>query len=348
MSTTRILKLTLLLIIGGIFFGGIYSLDIVRKAYIPNVRIINDRETFLYIKSNYNYDSVINDLAARKLLRNIKTFAWTANRKNYKSHVKAGRYLLKHRMSNNELINMLRSGNQEPVNLTFNNIRTKEQFAAIIAKQLEFEKQDLLELINSKEIQEKYGFNDNTISCLFIPNTYQFFWNISAEGFIDRMYNEYQNFWKLGRRLKAEKLNMSYEEIITLASIVDEETKMDDEKDMVAGLYLNRINKGMRLQADPTIIFALGDYSIRRVLNKHRKLDSPYNTYKYAGLPPGPICYPEISSIDAVLNYTKHKYFYMCAKPDFSGYHNFARTLSEHNKNARAYQHELNKKRIYR
>ena len=244
---------------------------------------------------------------------------------------------------------MLRAGRQTHIRLTFNNIRTLDELADRIASQIEPGADTLLKTMHNKELQKKFGFNDQTIVSMFIPNTYEFFWNTTPNQFMERMYNEYNAFWTKTREIEAEQAGLSKDEVITLASIVNEETQNDNEKPRIAGVYMNRLNKGMRLQADPTVIFALGDFSIQRVLKKHYEgLDSKYNTYKYAGLPPGPICIPEISSIDAVLNYEKHNYLYFCAKPDFSGNHSFARTLSEHNRNAALYRRELNKRRIYR
>lgn len=251
-------------------------------------------------------------------------------------------------MSNNDLINMLRSGSQEPVKVSFNNLRTLSDFSSRISEQLEMKNEDLLKLLNSSATQKKYGFNKHTIKCMFIPNTYDIYWNISAEDFLARMYSEYQAFWEGKRSRKTENLGMTPEEVITLASIVNEESRKEKERPRIAGLYINRLNKPMRLQADPTVIYAVGDFTIQRVLRKHYKINSPYNTYRVDGLPPGPICFPEIASIDAVLNYEKHKYLYMCAKADFSGYHAFATNLKEHNKNAAKWQKELNRRRIYK
>jgi UPF0755 protein len=251
-------------------------------------------------------------------------------------------------MSNNELINMLRSGRQEPVSLTFNNLRTEKQLAKRLDSQLEMDSKSIMEFFNSDSVAKAYGFDKYTLKCLFIPNTYEVYWNISVKDLFDRMQKEYNDFWSNKRVRHAESLGMSKAEIITLASVVNEETRKDDEKKRIAGVYVNRLEKGMRLQADPTVVYAVGNFSIQRVLKKHYRIDSPFNTYKYGGLPPGPICFPEISSIDAVLNYEKHNYLYFCAKPDFSGYHNFAKTLKQHNRNAELYRRELNKRKIYR
>ena len=197
------------------------------------------------------------------------------------------------------------------------------------------------------DLIDKYGFVRETFPAMFIPNTYEFYWNTSAERFIQRMNGEYKIFWSDDRIAKAENLKLKPVEVSVLASIIELESMHNDENQTIAGVFINRLKKGMPLQSDPTIIFAWQDFSIRRVLNKHREIKSPYNTYRNRGLPPGPICIPSISSIDAVLNYEKHNYLYFCAKDDFSGYHNFAGTLSEHNRNARLYQHALNKRRIF-
>lgn len=348
MSASRIIKLVGIVFIGLLIFGGIYALDMYHKAFAPSVSINGDKEYFLYIPGNSNYDTVISILGDAGILKDIKSFEWTATRKNYANHINPGRYLLKHRMSNNELVNLLRSGKQTPVDLTFNNIRTLQHFSARIAEQLELDSLSLLHHITDSVTLARYGHTEHTIACMFVPNTYEIYWNTSAQNFVERMAREYDNFWNKSRIQKAEKIGLTKEQVISLASIINMETQKNDEKEKVAGVYINRVNIGMRLQADPTVIFAHNDFTIRRVLNKHKKIDSPYNTYRYAGIPPGPICLPEISSIDAVLNYKKHKYLYFCAKPDFSGYHNFARTLKQHNKNAQAYQKELNKRRIYR
>jgi UPF0755 protein len=327
---------------------GIAYYDVYRRVYGPNVSTGKEKQIYFFVKTGWTYDSVLNSLTKQKILKNSSTFEWTAKRKKFSESIKPGRYLIKNRMSNNELVNMLRVGRQSIVKLTFNNIRTTGQFAGKIGRELEFDSITLLNLIYDTSTFHKYHVNKYTVACIFIPNTYEFYWNTTAEQFIDRMYEEYENFWTKKRLAKAAAMHMTREEVITLASIVDEETKKNDEKKRVAGVYINRLNKPMRLQADPTIIFALGDFSIHRVLSRHYSIDSPYNTYRNDGLPPGPICFPAISSIDAVLNYEKHDYIYFCARPDFSGYHNFARTLEQHLKNARAYQKELNKRKIYK
>lgn len=340
----RVLYVTLAVIA----IATVLSLNFYKRVYAPNFFTPDREDYLLFLHRGATYDEVVNRLDSLGLLKNTESFKWVAEKKNYPNHVYSGRYRIRHRSSNNELINMLRSGAQEPVQITFNNIRTLEQFSVRIAGQLEMSAKELMVLLKDGDVQKKYGFDEHTIKCMFIPNTYELYWNISAANFLDRMFAEYENFWKGRRDRKAEQINMSRTEVITLASIVDEETSKDKEKARIAGLYMNRLNKPMRLQADPTVIYAVGDFSIKRVLRKHYQLDSPYNTYRIDGLPPGPICIPAISSIDAVLNFEEHNYLYMCAKADFSGYHEFATTLSEHNRNAAKYRRELNKRKIYR
>jgi UPF0755 protein len=341
------LKRALYIILILIVLASVKGYSLYREAYAPNIFTPEKEKIRLYIKTGSTFDEVIDQIKTMKVVRNIKSFEWVAAKKNYRNHVHPGCYPIKNRMNNNALINMLRSGRQEPINVTFNNIRTLEEFSDRIAGQLEFDAATLLALLKSDSIRKKYGFNQYTINCMFIPNTYEVWWNISPKAFIDRMYREYNAFWNSRRQRKAESIGLTREKVITLASIVNEETHKDDEKPRIAGVYMNRLEKGIRLHADPTVIYGLGNFDIKRVLRKHYQIDTPFNTYKIDGLPPGPICFPDISSIDAVLNYEKHNYFYFCARSDFSGYHIFAKTLEEHNRNAALYQRELNKRRIY-
>ncbi len=317
-----------------------------KKIYAPNVSLKKNTSTFIYIPTESTLADVINILYTKNLIIDRAAFEWVAEKKNYASHINPGRYLIKNGMSNNELINLLRSGKQEPVNVTINTIRTLEQLAGKATKNLECDSSALYDLLTDENFISKYGFNKSTIITMFIPNTYEFYWNTSAKQFFERMAKEYKKFWIQERKNKAASIGLSQSEVSILASIVQEETIKNDEKPAIAGVYLNRLQKGMLLQADPTIKFAIGDFSVKRILKKHLNIDSPYNTYKHKGLPPGPICLPSISSIDAVLNYQKHDYIFFCAKEDFSGYHNFAKTLSQHNINAKKYQAALNKKRI--
>jgi len=252
-------------------------------------------------------------------------------------------------MSNNELVNLLRSGKQVPVKLTFNSIRTPEQLAGKVAKQIEADSTDIIKLLKSESFTSSYGFNKYTIMTMFIPNTYEVYWNMSAEDFFRRMANEYKNFWTEERKQKAKNINLMQSQVSILASVVQAEQSVHhDEKRIIAGLYINRLQKRMKLESDPTLVYAVGDFEIKRVLNIHKEVESPFNTYKYLGLPPGPINLPEISSIDAVLNYQPNNYIFMCAKEDFSGKHNFAVTYNEHLRNAERYRAALNKRKIMR
>lgn len=329
--------------------GAYIAYDMYKQVYQPNVTLNNTTEKYFYIYSDYQFDDVVHDLYEKGYIINRESFEFVAEKKsNFKNNIHPGRYLLEEGMSNNELIDLLRSGVQIPVRVTFNNVRTTEQLAGKLSKNLECDSIEILDLLNNKEFVSKYGFNRITILTLFLPNTYEFNWSTTAEEAIGRMAVEYKKFWTDERKAKAKKLNLSQSEIAILASIVQAEQSVhSDERPIVAGLYINRIRKGMLLQSDPTIIYGIGDFSIRRVLNRHKDIDTPYNTYKHTGLPPGPINLPSIKSLDAVLNYKSHNYIYMCAKEDFSGYHNFAKTYSQHLVYARKYQHELNKRKIY-
>jgi len=257
-----------------------------------------------------------------------------------------GKYEIKPQLNYVELVRMLRNGNQIPVQLTFNNIRLKKDFAEKVGNQLMFGREILLDKMNQPDVCRSLGFDTITIMSMFIPNTYEVYWTVSATQFLERMKKEYDRFWTAERIRKARELSLSPVEVSILASIVEEETADYSEYPIVAGLYINRLRKGMLLQADPTLKFAAGDFELRRILFAHREIDSPYNTYKNPGLPPGPIRIPSIAGIDAVLNYTHHNYLFMVAKEDFSGRHNFAVTLSEHNRNADKYHDALNRNNI--
>lgn len=305
-------------------------------------------ESVLYISEDNDFQQVLESLKTKNVLINEKAFKWVAKKKDYKHSIKPGRYEIKKGLNTNQLVNKLRSGNQDPIELTFNNVRFKEDLAGKISKYIVADSVSILNLFSDEQKISEFGFNTENFRTMFIPNTYEFYWTTTADEFVNRMKLEHDRFWNKSRIERAEKIELKPEEVIILASIVQSETVKADELKTVAGLYLNRIKKGIPLQADPTIKYAIGDYSIKRVLTKHLEVDSPYNTYKHGGLPPGPIAFPEISSIDAVLNYESHKFIYMCAKEDFSGYHNFAKTLSQHNRNAAKYRKALDKNRIWK
>ncbi len=329
-----------------LFLGAAYLfVNYYGKIFTANTAI-DKNDPYIYVPTGTNMNALVDELIEQKILLNKKSFLWVASQKTF-AVPKPGKYKLQDGMNNNELVNLLRSGQQEPVKLTFNTIRTPKDLAGKVGRQIEADSVEVLKMLTNAAMAQKYGFNEKTFMTLFIPNTYELYWNTSAEQFIKRMAQEYKAFWTEGRRSKASALNLSQSEVSILASVVQaEQSQHRNERPKVAGLYINRIRKGMKLQSDPTIIYAIGDFSIKRVLHKHMKMDSPYNTYLYAGLPPGPINLPEISSIDAVLNYEKHKYIYMCAKADFSGYHNFSRSFFQHNAYAKAYRNELNRRKI--
>jgi len=247
------------------------------------------------------------------------------------------------------LINLLRSGKQTPIQVTFNNLRNKEQFAGKVTNQIEADSVDLLTFITDTSFLNSNGLTAENVACLFVPNTYEFYRNTSAKQFVERMQKEYEIFWSVDRKTKAKKINLTPFQVVILASIVEKEQNIKkDERPEIAGLYLNRLKKKMKLESDPTLIFALGDFTINRVLDKDKKVDSPYNTYIHKNLPPGPICIPSINAVDAVLNASEHEYIFMCAKEDFSGYHNFAKTYVKHMINARKYHKAMNKRKIMR
>ncbi|MDD2279875.1 MAG: endolytic transglycosylase MltG [Bacteroidales bacterium] len=328
--------------------GGFYSYKIYSKMFQSNINIGDKDNAYIYIPTGSTYSNAVNIIEESGYVINIETFKWVGSRMGYPYSVKAGRYKVTNGMNNKELVSMLRAGLQTPVNVTFTGFRTPQQLAQRIAEEIEADSTEIVNAFSSNEVPSEYGFNQQTFIAMFIPNTYEFFWNTSAKGFFDRMNKEYEIFWTEEKEQKAKKIGLNRVKVSTLASIVEEETIKADERPKVAGVYINRLNKGIPLQADPTIKYAMGNFAIRRILTKHLSFDSPYNTYKYRGLPPGPINSPSISSINAVLEHENHKYLYFCAKPDYSGYHAFAKTLSEHNNNAREYQRFLNKERIFR
>lgn len=313
-----------------------------------NVRTPKGEDVSLFIPTHSDFQSVKDSINSVCEIIKPGFFEILAKKLDYVDHIKPGHYILKDGMSNYQLVSMLRSGRQTPVKVVFNNIRTVEQLAGRISQQIEADSVSILNELRNDSCLKAEGFNQYNYASLFIPNTYEFYWNIDARGFVKKIKREYENFWNESRRGKAEHQNLTPLQVSVLASIVDKETTKVSEMRTIAGVYMNRLKKRMALQADPTLVFALGDFEIRRVLDVHKEIESPYNTYKYAGLPPGPICIPSIAAIDAVLNAEEHKYFYFCAKDDLSGSHVFAKNLGEHNANAEKYRRALNKQRIYK
>jgi len=338
---TIFLAIALIFVLAGIKIASVY-----KQIYGPNIETPESNEFYLYIPTGSDYADVVALLESQKLIRDRQTFDWAASKKKYPENIHPGRYRIRPKMSNNELLNMLRAGLQEPVDVVINMARTPEDLAVRISEQIEATREELLALMKDEQYLQQYGFDRQTIIGMFIPNTYEFWWNTSADGFFKRMYKEYDRFWNRERIGRAREMNFTQNQVITLASIIINETNKEDEYRKIAGVYINRLNNGIRLQADPTVKFALGDFERQRILKTDTQVDSPYNTYLHAGLPPGPISIPIIKAIDAVLQYERHDYVYFCAKEDFSGYHNFARTLDQHNKNARSYQKALNRRNI--
>ncbi|HCQ30266.1 MAG TPA: endolytic transglycosylase MltG [Flavobacteriales bacterium] len=343
-------KIVISFLILSLAIGGYVGYQYYLKIYKPNVVLKNGKsQAELFIPTGSDFEQVKEILVKHHFIEDEASFEWVAQKKNYINKVKPGRYIIKKGMNNNELVNLLRSGAQTPVKVSFHNIRFKEELAGVIAKQIEADSVSLIQLLNDEDLARKYGFNKETFITMFIPNTYEMYWNTSAQEFVERMAKEYKAFWNDERKAKARKLGLSQSEVTILASIVQAEQNVKtDEQPVVAGLYLNRLKRNMQLQCDATLKFANKAYDVQRVLDSDKKIDSKYNTYKYTGLPPGPINLPEINAIDAVLNAKEHNYLYMCAKEDFSGYHNFTSSYNQHLRNAKKYQAELNKRKIYR
>lgn len=301
---------------------------------------------YIYIDKDDNVDSVYNKLQELSNEHSMTGFRMLVRHSSYAEHIRSGRYELNPSAGAFTMFRKLKNGMQSPVKLTIPSVRTKEKLAEDIASKMMLSEGDILGALNNDTVCKKHGFQSETIICMFIPNTYDVYWNISVDKFLDKMDAESKKFWNFERKNKAKAMGLTPNEVITLASIVDEETANDAEKPLIAGMYYNRLKSGMPLQADPTIKFALKEFELKRIYHNMLNTESPYNTYKNTGLPPGPIRIPSIKGIDAVLNYVHHDYLYMCAKEDFSGTHNFARTYEEHLKNAAKYTRALNERGI--
>ena len=303
------------------------------------------QEKELYVSRHTDYEALIDSLKPN--IKHHFAFDIYAERLNLKESFKKGHYVVKDGMNVIEIVRMLKLGLQTPVNVTMNNVKIPAQLAGKLAAQLEADSVELVNVLTDKALAKKMGFESPlTMFSIFLPNTYEFYWTVKPEEFVERMYKEYKNFWNGVRDEKRKHTGLNRVEVATLASIVYEETRKVDEMPRVAGVYMNRLRTGMPLQADPTIKYAMQNFGLRRILKSYLKYESPYNTYINKGLPPSPICMPSIQAIDAVLNFEKHDYLYFCARPTFDGYHNFAKSYSQHLANARAYQAELNKRKI--
>ena len=326
-------------------YGGVRGFIYYCNMWKSNISVKPDKKEFLLIYENDEFDDVVGRLEASGVMKSVKSFKKAAMKKNYPQNIVPGRYELSNGMNNYMLLHKLKTGRQTPIRITFNNIRTKENLAKKLSIQLMADSLQIINILNNEEILAEYGLNPETSVCLFIPNTYEVYWNISPENLLKRMKKEYDIFWTKERLMKLNDVGLNQVEVSILASIVEEESVKKEEKPVIAGLYLNRLQRGMLLQADPTIKFAIKDFSLKRIKGV-LSYDSPYNTYIYAGLPPGPIRIPSTESIDAVLNYQNHNYIYMCAKDNFSGYHDFTTSFQEHEKNGGKYRRELKKRGI--
>lgn len=302
-----------------------------------------DRQVTVLVPTGASYNQLKDSLRTVMSPKAIARFDKIARLKKLDTGVRGGRYVIEPSTSVRSLVSTLRGGLQSPVRLTFNNVRTIAQLSGRIAAQIEPDSIEMLAWLQSAEASERYGLGSDEMIGLFLPDTYEVWWTLTPEQLTDRMKKEYDNFWNSDRTALLSRTKLDRKQVVTLASIVYEETKMSDEMPTVAGVYINRLRIGMPLQADPTVKFALGDFTLRRILTRHLSVDSPYNTYIHTGLPPAPICMPSKKAIDAVLNYKEHNYLYFCAKEDFSGYHNFATNLADHNRNAARYSQALNR-----
>jgi UPF0755 protein len=342
-----IFKMLLITLLVGAAIFLYVGFDIYSKIFRPNISLGNKGEEYFYIHTGSNYQQVIDSLVFKGYVINRNSFDWVADKKQYKNRVRPGRYKITSGMNNQELVNLLRSGVQDPLRLTIQNYRTIDELAGFLSRNLETDSISFIHLFSNQDTLIKYGFTNENVLCMFLANTYEFYWNTSAYQFFRRMHKEYHQYWNETRIQRLSSVGLSKVDVCVLASIVQQETVKRDEKSLIAGVYMNRLKRKMALQSDPTLLYALNDYSIRRVLNIHKQIESPYNTYKYAGLPPGPITMPDLSTQNAVMNYERHNYLFFCAREDFSGYHNFAETYDQHLIFARRYQKTLDTLKIF-
>lgn len=312
----------------------------------PNLQV-QKKDKFLYIPEGADFKQVLDSLEQGQYLTDKLSFAFLSKLMGYQSDVKPGAYLIKGDMTNFAAVRALKNGRQTPIKLTFNNLRTKQDLARQLSNKLAFGYDEILAQLNDPQVASSLGLDTNTITSIFIPNTYEVYWMTKPVALISKMAKEYKKFWTDERKAKAKALGMTQTEVSVLASIVECETKKKDEMPIVARVYKNRLDRHEKLQADPTVVFAVGDFSIKRVLYGHKNTDSPYNTYMYQGLPPGPIYLASSTAIDAVLNMPMHSYIFFCARPDFSGYHDFAVDYAAHLVNAKRYQAALDAANIH-
>ena len=333
-------------VVGLLLLGGGVASVVWHRLFAPQFH--PQKTVYLYIDRDDTADSVYRKVAAVGQAGTLQGFRLLSRYRNYDRQVRTGRYAIRPGENVYHVFSRLFRGYQEPTNLTIGSVRTVDRLARSVGRQLMIDSAEVTRLMHDTLFIGRQGYTSETLPALFIPDTYQVYWDMSAEEFFERMQKEHRKFWNAERTTLADSLGLTPVQVATLASIVEEETNNAAEKPMVAGLYLNRLRRGIPLQADPTVKFALQDFTLRRITNAHLAVNSPYNTYQHAGLPPGPIRIPSRAGLEAVLRPARHNYLYMCAKEDFSGTHNFAATLSEHMRNARRYWQALNSKKIYK
>lgn len=338
-KSSGVFRIAMLLVVA-LFFYALY------RTFGPNTGEMVKGE-YLYIRTGSDYESLKKELESGGYVSDMFSFDQLAMLRKLPEHVHAGKYRINKGMSNFNIVRMLRNGRQTSVKLTINKLRTKSDLIKLLSSNLEPDSATFTALINNEEYTDKFGLDSNTIMCAVLPDTYEFFWNASADNAFRNIEKNYKKFWNEARKTLAQNQDLTPVEATIIASLVDEETNVLEDKPKIASVYLNRVRKGMKLQADPTVKFAIGDFTIRRVTGKMLQTESPYNTYMYAGLPPGPICTPSLSSLQAVLEAPKTTYLYFCANADFSGHSSFATTFDEQIKNARAYQKALDARGIH-
>jgi len=338
-----IIVLVALLLLLGIVVGYAFY----KKFYEPNVNYKAGEKNYLYIPTGSTLESLVNSIQQKNIIVDSESFEWVAKYFHLQDNIHPGKYLLKPKMGNLQLVRLLKSGKQTLVELVLKKFRLKKDLIHYVSSQLEADSLSLDSVFNDIEFLKQLGFTPDNSIAVIIPNTYEFYWNTNAKKFFEKMETEYKKFWTPDRLNKAADLGLTPIQVQTIASIVEEETNHNDEKPIIASVYLNRLNKKMELEADPTVKYAIGDFTIKRISLEMTRFISPYNTYQEKGLPPGPICTQSVSTIDAVLNPAQTKYLYFCARPDSSGYHAFAETYAEQKKNAKLYHVELNKRGIH-
>ncbi len=338
MALARQTKIGLYIFIVTLFVA--MSVYLYQALFSPNVQV-GGKAKMLYIRTGATYEEVMDSLRMGQYLSDVVSFAALARATGLRDKIKPGAYLIEPNAPNLAVIRMLRNGAQTPIKVTFNSLRLPQDLAGKLGDKLELDSATLLARLQDPDTCAAYGFTPQTMTAMFVPDTYEMYWTVSAPALWKKMRKAYDKFWTESRKAKAAGLKLSQAEVITLASIVEAETKKFDEMPIVAGVYLNRLAQGMPLQADPTVVYAVGDFTIKRVREGHKANNSPYNTYKVLGLPPGPINMPSQTAIDAVLMPAKHNYIFFVARRDFSGYHTFAEDYGTHLKNARLYQRAL-------